>query len=691
MGSSISALLLAQLLLGPASAAIVDLSALESDTAAESVTRRVLFKLDATRPQLAHDDEGRRAQRAVAVGASLGCAGTKRLFRHAGKHEVDQLAAGLHLWFAAQCDTEALAVAAMKSFAGTASEAADDVAYMEPELKPSASIQSNDPELTNQPHYGAMNLFQAWNLERGSPSVVVQVLDTGIDLEHEDFQNNIWRNELEICGNGIDDDDNGYVDDCHGYNHADDTGGDLQGDGWHGSHTAGTIAADTDNGVGVAGVAGGTSDSPGVKLMISVGFGTTSTGGFAEALIYGANNGARISSNSWGYTLPGPLPQTEKAAIDYYNSKNGIVVFAAGNDGSDDEYNPGAYEGVVGVAAVDNSGVAASFTNYGAWIDIAAPGVSVLSTTTKDEYGYASGTSMACPHVAGVFALGWSADPAASKEKLLGCAYSTARDVDSLNAAKYQGGALGAGFMDAEAFVACVILLAPSAAPTASPAPTTTRPTLQPSISPAPTEGCGPCDQELKLTLTTDNYPAETSWKLSHVSAGSPCTIDDVTGGDYTEPAMDYSYTFSATVCAGEDYTFTVEDTYSDGMCCAYGEGGYELKLEGVLVASGGEFGGQDSTTFTSESDGERAADEPRSVFVDETEDADEDLFGDPDADLDVQDDSDDEPAEPGAVDDDDDDIAGDAKMVLTKPLHFTVPYGTLRGTLRRALRPYVG
>ena len=110
-------------------------------------------------------------------------------------------------------------------------------------------------------------------------------------------------------------------------------------------------------------------------------------------------------------------------AIDYYNSLGGVVVFAAGNGNSDECYYPGCYEGVVNVAAVDNSNVRASFSNYGETIDIAAPGVDVFSTITEDGYGHASGTSMACPHVAGVLALGASANPQATKPELLDCLY----------------------------------------------------------------------------------------------------------------------------------------------------------------------------------------------------------------------------------------------------------------------------
>ena len=115
----------------------------------------------------------------------------------------------------------------------------------------------------------------------------------------------------------------------------------------------GTIAADTNNGIGVAGVAGGNgSPDSGARLMISLGFGDSNTGGFAEALVYGADNGAQISSNSWGYTSPEFYEQAVLDAIDYYNSAGGIVVFAAGNDNSQACHYPGCYEGVVGLSLI---------------------------------------------------------------------------------------------------------------------------------------------------------------------------------------------------------------------------------------------------------------------------------------------------------------------------------------------------
>ena len=251
--------------------------------------------------------------------------------RPAGVHEAKHVAAGLDLWYQVTCSDEAAASgqtwSKLEAFLAKDDAIHEGVAYVEPALAvklsqapslrptpapttpgPTTSRPTtltgvpNDPLFSSQSHYSSIELEAAWEITTGSPSAVVQVLDTGLDMAHEDLQNNIWQNPGETdCSNGLDDDGNGFIDDCHGYNHADGTGTDLLGDGSHGSHCAGTIAADSNNGIGVAGVAGGDgTPGSGASIMISVGFGSTFTGGFAEALVYGADNGAQVSSNSSG-------------------------------------------------------------------------------------------------------------------------------------------------------------------------------------------------------------------------------------------------------------------------------------------------------------------------------------------------------------------------------------------------------
>ena len=279
----------------------LDVPKLYEDAEEGMLSSRVLFKIDE-----AH--RGDAAAVADKVASILECdAAPARVFREGGKFEAAHKAAGLDLHYQVECGKGAAdhTAASKETFAALMkfldSDDHDGVALVEPEYDESLSWTPDDPSLPTQTHYDAIGMAAAWDVTKGSADVVVQVLDTGIDMSHPDLQMNIWRNEGEICGDGVDNDGNGYVDDCHGYNHADDTGTDLIGNHWHGSHCGGTIAADNNNGLGVAGVAGGDgSADSGAKLMISVGFGKTAVGGFAEALVYGADMGAQISSNSWG-------------------------------------------------------------------------------------------------------------------------------------------------------------------------------------------------------------------------------------------------------------------------------------------------------------------------------------------------------------------------------------------------------
>ena len=534
-------------------------------------------------------------------------AAPERIFWPAGKFEAKHRAAGLDRWYRLWCSEpgadQAAQSAATKAGLGRVDAVArtsstldavlEEVELLEPGIATRATYVPNDPLWSVQAgHYGAINLPAAWDLvpDGGSPEVVVQVVDSGLDLGHPDFEvgRNVWVNSGEQCGNGLDDDGNGFVDDCYGYNHADfHGGGDILGDGSHGTHCTGTIGAATDNGVGVAGVAGGLGGSPGVSIMTSVNFGRTRSGGDAEALVYGADHGARVSSNSWGYTVPGEYETAVLAAIDYAVAAGVIVVVAAGNDDSSDRYYPGYYEPCVAVAALDNAGVRASFSNYGDWVDISAPGVSIYSTVLNGGYETMDGTSMACPHVSGLLALGFSKNPSLTNSEALDCLYSTATGVDSVNDAAYRG-KLGAGFINALAFVQCV-----GGAPAPTPSPSVFE----------PTPSCGAsCDMALSIKIYTDDYPGETTWQMSMVGADATgCPDSAASGGPLGDKRRLYEWDIG-TICAGFQYSFSINDAAEDGICCGFGDGYYELKLEGSVVASGGEFEREETVVFTASS-----------------------------------------------------------------------------------------
>ncbi len=295
----------------------------------------------------------------------------------------------------------------------------------------------NDPLFGQQWHYhntgqtggtadADINLPEAWELEKGGREVIVSVHDQGIDFLHEDLAANMWINEAEQDGEeGVDDDGNGIIDDIYGYNFVNNTG--TIEPGYHGTHVAGTVAAVTNNGIGVAGIAGGSNTNDGVRLMSCQVFTDLDGGGFAESYAYAADNGAVISQNSWGYTRPGDYEQAILDAIDYFIAnagydhegnptgpmQGGLVVCAAANDDEDEPYYPAYYEPVLAVAATNHQDQKAWYSNYGSWVDIAAPGgetnnedkEGVLSTLPGNQYGYLQGTSMACPHVSGVAGL----------------------------------------------------------------------------------------------------------------------------------------------------------------------------------------------------------------------------------------------------------------------------------------------
>ncbi|MEQ8475031.1 choice-of-anchor D domain-containing protein [Fulvivirga sp.] len=300
----------------------------------------------------------------------------------------------------------------------------------------SPSFLPNDPRFDEQWHYNNtgqtgglddadIDLPEAWNTQKGSDNVIVAIIDGGIDVSHEDLSGNIWVNSVELSGTpGVDDDGNGYIDDINGYNFADNTGPISAHN--HGTHVAGTVGAETNNGIGVSGVAGGTGSDDGVRLMSVQVFSNASQGGFAESFAYAADNGAIIAQNSWGYTSAGFYEQSVLDGIDYfianagYDADNnpigpmqgGIVIFAAGNDNSDGAHYPGYYEPTLAVSSTNHNDQKSWYSNYGSWVDIAAPGgetsitsQGVLSTLPGNSYGFYQGTSMACPHVAGVAAL----------------------------------------------------------------------------------------------------------------------------------------------------------------------------------------------------------------------------------------------------------------------------------------------
>jgi subtilisin family serine protease len=252
---------------------------------------------------------------------------------------------------------------------------------------------------------------EAWAKHTGRTQAqgghITAVIDTGIDYNHPDLKANMWTNPGEIPGDGIDNDNNGVVDDVHGYNAFANTGDPMDGHG-HGTHCAGTIAAVGDNGVGVVGV-NHHANLMGVKIFSDQG--STSAAAIIRGIQYSTKMGARITSNSWGGG--GANAGIEQA----FKDGPGLHIIAAGNSGYDNDKRPNYpsnYEGdhIVAVAATDHNDGIARFSQWGKKnVDLGAPGVDILSTVPGNKYDTYSGTSMATPHVAGAATLIASAYP----------------------------------------------------------------------------------------------------------------------------------------------------------------------------------------------------------------------------------------------------------------------------------------
>ena len=326
------------------------------------------------------------------------------------------------------------------------------VEYAEPDYTVHASVIPNDPSfgslwgMNNTGQSGGVpnadiDAPEAWDIFTGSSNTVVAVIDTGIQRTHPDLAANMWTNPNEITGNGIDDDNNGRIDDTNGWDFVNGDN-DPMDDNGHGTHCAGTIGGVGNNGAGVAGVNWNVK-LVALKFLSSGGSGSTSNA--VLAVDYCRRTGIKISNNSWG---GGGFSQSLYDAINNASSIGHIFVAAAGNNGSNNDsaaFYPANYNlnNLIAVASIDRYGNRSSFSNYGATtVDLGAPGSSIVSTVPTDGYATYSGTSMATPHVTGAIALLWGFKPNWTWQQVKDGILSTVRPSTAMNGITVTGGVL---------------------------------------------------------------------------------------------------------------------------------------------------------------------------------------------------------------------------------------------------------
>jgi subtilisin family serine protease/subtilisin-like proprotein convertase family protein len=322
----------------------------------------------------------------------------------------------------------------------------------------------NDPQFPAQYALQKISAPAAWDRGYGNRRTVVAVIDSGVDYTHPDLAANVWTNLGEVPGDGIDNDGDGYVDDVHGWDFANDDNNPMDDNG-HGTHVAGIIGATGNNGTGVSGVAQLTQIMP-LKFMAADGGGLTSDA--VSAINYAVARGARVINASWGGSDTDPALQ---AAIGRASAAGVIFVTAAGNSGANNNtaaFYPANYvrtaANVVTVAATDANDALAGFSNRGsATVTLAAPGVNVLSTLPGGGYGTKSGTSMAAPMVSGAVAVLWDQNPTWTAAQVLAKLKASVDPLPGLAGQTITGGRLDlAKMLDAS----------PAASPTSPPAAT---------------------------------------------------------------------------------------------------------------------------------------------------------------------------------------------------------------------------
>ncbi len=382
----------------------------------------------------------------VRLRTSLAPANRAALMAQVGARLIHTFASGTEHWRLGPGETVQGALAQLA--------ASPMIQYAEPNYLVWADVTPSDvryPELWGLHNIGQtggapdadIDAPEAWGVSTGSRDVIVATLDTGVDYHHADLTENIWTNPGEIPSNGLDDEGNGFIDDVHGYDFVNNDGDPLDDNG-HGTHTAGTLGAIGDNTIGVAGVCWRVSIMP-IKFLGSGGGGSISNA--VRALDYVTLMGVGLTNNSWG---GGAFSQTLAEAIATAGVNEIAFIASSGNNANNNDlraHYPSSYPlpNIISVAATDHRDQMAAFSNFGlSNVDLAAPGVNILSTLPGGAYGLLSGTSMAAPHVTGAAALLRATNPGLTVSQVKAALLASADPVPALTGRVLTGARLNA-------------------------------------------------------------------------------------------------------------------------------------------------------------------------------------------------------------------------------------------------------
>ncbi|MDO8549039.1 MAG: S8 family peptidase [Ignavibacteria bacterium] len=281
-----------------------------------------------------------------------------------------------------------------------------EVEWAEPKFVYELDFDPNDPSYASQWNLSKILASQAWDITQGDTSVIIGIVDTGVDWDHPDLNANIWINWDEIPANGVDDDLNGFIDDIRGWDFSGLDGNSpdnnpMEDQPTHGTHVAGISSAVTNNGTGIASI--------GYKCkLLPIKTGSTNILYGYEGIVYAADNGAKVINCSWGGSGYSIFSQE---VINYVTSLGALIVAAAGNSGTNSSHYPSGYDNVLSVASTNQNDTKSGFSTYGPTVDVSAPGSDIYATWQNNTYATLSGTSMASPLTAGLAALVWSVFP----------------------------------------------------------------------------------------------------------------------------------------------------------------------------------------------------------------------------------------------------------------------------------------